>query len=310
MAALWSDFDRETLRETKNLIRCICGEEDEEEDNFQLALRFTCSNFRSEEGAANIRLTWKLSVSIYRLSVCFCFSTQFSSFPGRGQSQSSAQHHWVRAWMHWSMSEYMSEYMSEFMCESMAGRSSVWPSVVRVHLFVLSIYMKLMVHSELNKAESWMKLTEEFLTSPLPNTEGTKVCVWFCVCVSVWECESEVSPDSCLCFSSRLMFTSVFCLCSSTCQTHLPTQTSLRDPGWRRRVSALKGQFTLCMEPSAVTWAVQLLWAESIELMFVKHSLFNYSTPKSIEKIRDFSKIQQLMHCMSLTTRGSSGPVG
>lgn len=182
MAALWSDFDRETLRETKNLIRCICGEEDEEEDNFQLALRFTCSNFRSEEGAANIRLTWKLSVSIYRLSVCFCFSTQFSSFPGRGQSQSSAQHHWVRAWMHWSMSEYMSECMSE----SMAGRSSVWPSVVRVHLFVLSIYMKLMVHSELNKAESWMKLTEEFLTSPLPNTEGTKVCVWFCVCV----CES------------------------------------------------------------------------------------------------------------------------
>jgi len=32
-----------------------------------------------------------------------------------------------------------------------------------------------MVHSDLSKAESWIRLTEEFLSSPLPNTEGTKV---------------------------------------------------------------------------------------------------------------------------------------
>uniref|UniRef100_A0A3P8VCE4 Gamma-tubulin complex component n=1 Tax=Cynoglossus semilaevis TaxID=244447 RepID=A0A3P8VCE4_CYNSE len=105
MAALWSDFDRETLRETKNLIRCICGEEDEEEDNFQLALRFTCSNFRF--------------------------------------------HRFLDVDSH------------------------------RVQRSITGIYMKLMVHSELNKAESWMKLTEEFLTSPLPNTEGTKTDVHF-----------------------------------------------------------------------------------------------------------------------------------
>lgn len=37
------------------------------------------------------------------------------------------------------------------------------------------IYEKLMVHSDLSKAESWMRLTEEFLNSPLPNTDGVKV---------------------------------------------------------------------------------------------------------------------------------------
>lgn len=37
------------------------------------------------------------------------------------------------------------------------------------------IYEKLMVHSDLSKAESLMRLTEEFLKSPLPNTDGTKV---------------------------------------------------------------------------------------------------------------------------------------
>lgn len=38
------------------------------------------------------------------------------------------------------------------------------------------IHEKLMVHSDVRKAESWTGLTEEFLNSPLPNTEGTKVC--------------------------------------------------------------------------------------------------------------------------------------
>lgn len=37
------------------------------------------------------------------------------------------------------------------------------------------IYEKLMVHSDLSKAESWVRLTEEFLNSPLPNTDGIKV---------------------------------------------------------------------------------------------------------------------------------------
>lgn len=38
------------------------------------------------------------------------------------------------------------------------------------------IYEKLMIHSDVSKAESWKRLTEEFLNSPLPNTEGIKVC--------------------------------------------------------------------------------------------------------------------------------------
>lgn len=39
----------------------------------------------------------------------------------------------------------------------------------------LRIHEKLMVQSDLSKADSWKRLTEEFLTSPLPNTEGTRV---------------------------------------------------------------------------------------------------------------------------------------
>uniref|UniRef100_A0A672QNI5 Gamma-tubulin complex component n=1 Tax=Sinocyclocheilus grahami TaxID=75366 RepID=A0A672QNI5_SINGR len=43
------------------------------------------------------------------------------------------------------------------------------------------IHSKLMVHSDLSKAESWLRLTEEFLSSPLPNTEGTKSDVHYSV---------------------------------------------------------------------------------------------------------------------------------
>uniref|UniRef100_A0A8C1LVH5 Gamma-tubulin complex component n=1 Tax=Cyprinus carpio TaxID=7962 RepID=A0A8C1LVH5_CYPCA len=38
---------------------------------------------------------------------------------------------------------------------------------------------KLMVHSDLSKAESWSRLTEEFLSSPLPDTEGTETDVHY-----------------------------------------------------------------------------------------------------------------------------------
>lgn len=52
---------------------------------------------------------------------------------------------------------------------------------VRFHSYLMAqilfsrIYEKLMVHSDLSKAESWMRLTEEFLNSPLPHTDGVKV---------------------------------------------------------------------------------------------------------------------------------------
>uniref|UniRef100_A0A8C7FLW4 Gamma-tubulin complex component n=1 Tax=Oncorhynchus kisutch TaxID=8019 RepID=A0A8C7FLW4_ONCKI len=48
-------------------------------------------------------------------------------------------------------------------------------SMMKYHCF--RIYEKLMVHSDLSKAESWVRLTEEFLNSPLPNTDGTKTDV-------------------------------------------------------------------------------------------------------------------------------------
>uniref|UniRef100_A0AAZ3SH96 Gamma-tubulin complex component n=1 Tax=Oncorhynchus tshawytscha TaxID=74940 RepID=A0AAZ3SH96_ONCTS len=90
----------ETEEEVKNLVKHISGIQDEEEQNFQLALKFTWSNFRF--------------------------------------------HRFLDANSH------------------------------KVQRSVNGIYEKLMVHSDLSKAESWVRLTEEFLNSPLPNTDGTK----------------------------------------------------------------------------------------------------------------------------------------
>lgn len=44
--AHWSTFEKETERETKKLVRCVSGVEDEDDQNFQLALKFAWSNFR------------------------------------------------------------------------------------------------------------------------------------------------------------------------------------------------------------------------------------------------------------------------
>ncbi|XP_029938305.1 gamma-tubulin complex component 5 [Salarias fasciatus] len=44
----------------------------------------------------------------------------------------------------------------------------------KVQRSIAGIYEKLMVHSEISKAGSWMRLTDEFLNSPLPNTDGVK----------------------------------------------------------------------------------------------------------------------------------------
>lgn len=49
------------------------------------------------------------------------------------------------------------------------------------------IHEKLMVHSDLSKAESWSRLTEEFLNSPLPHIDGTKV--WWAEKITHGWCE-------------------------------------------------------------------------------------------------------------------------
>uniref|UniRef100_A0A3P8ZUH9 Gamma-tubulin complex component n=1 Tax=Esox lucius TaxID=8010 RepID=A0A3P8ZUH9_ESOLU len=105
--AHWSKFEKETEKEVKNLIKQISGIQDEGDQNFQLALKFTWSNFRF--------------------------------------------HRFLDANSH------------------------------KVQRSVNGIYEKLMVHSDLSKADSWLRLTEEFLNSPLPNTEGTKVGPYPCV---------------------------------------------------------------------------------------------------------------------------------
>nr|XP_057930124.1 gamma-tubulin complex component 5 isoform X2 [Doryrhamphus excisus] len=108
--AHWSTFEKETERETKKLIRCVCGlaeDEDEEEPNFQLALKFAWSNFRF--------------------------------------------HRFLDVDSH------------------------------KVQRSISGIYEKLMVHSEVSKADSWMRLTEEFLNSPLSNTNGTKTDIHYSI---------------------------------------------------------------------------------------------------------------------------------
>lgn len=43
------------------------------------------------------------------------------------------------------------------------------------------IYEKLIIHSDISKAESWKRLTEEFLSLPLPNVQGTKTDTHYAV---------------------------------------------------------------------------------------------------------------------------------
>lgn len=44
--AHWTAFEKETEKETKKLVRCLSEIEDEEDQNFQLALKFAWSNFK------------------------------------------------------------------------------------------------------------------------------------------------------------------------------------------------------------------------------------------------------------------------
>ncbi|XP_003973878.1 gamma-tubulin complex component 5 [Takifugu rubripes] len=105
--AHWTEFEKETEKETKKLIRCISGVEDEGDQNFQLAVKFAWSNFRF--------------------------------------------HRFLDVDSH------------------------------KVQRSINGIYDKLMIHSDLSKAESWARLTNEFLNSPLPNTNGTKTEVHYSV---------------------------------------------------------------------------------------------------------------------------------
>lgn len=103
--AHWSRFEKELELETKRLISHFTAIQDEEDQNFQMALKFTWSNFKF--------------------------------------------HRFLEA-----------------------NRHNVQRSINGIH-------EKLMVHSDLSKAESWTRLTEEFLTSPLPNTDGTKTDIHY-----------------------------------------------------------------------------------------------------------------------------------
>ncbi|XP_075056188.1 gamma-tubulin complex component 5 isoform X3 [Mixophyes fleayi] len=63
----------------------------------------------------------------------------------------------------------------------------------QIHRTLDGIYEKLVIHSDLNKAESWKRLTEEFLTLPLSNTEGIKTEAHYAI-LSLLLCLSD-SPS-------------------------------------------------------------------------------------------------------------------
>ncbi|XP_053561438.1 gamma-tubulin complex component 5 [Bombina bombina] len=63
-----------------------------------------------------------------------------------------------------------------------------------VHRTLEGLYEKLMIHSDLDKAKSLKKLTEEFLTLPLPSTEGSKTDAHYAL-LSLLLCLSD-SPSN------------------------------------------------------------------------------------------------------------------
>ncbi|MBN3299642.1 GCP5 protein, partial [Amia calva] len=99
----WTKFERDMDHDIKKLIKHISGIQDEEDHNFQTAMKFACSNFKF--------------------------------------------HRYLDVNSH------------------------------KVQRTVSGIYEKLMVHSDVSKAASWKRLTDEFMNSPLPNTEETNTDV-------------------------------------------------------------------------------------------------------------------------------------
>nr|XP_006639200.1 PREDICTED: gamma-tubulin complex component 5 isoform X1 [Lepisosteus oculatus] len=98
--AHWTKFEKDLEIDTKRLIKLISGIQDEEDQNFQMALKFAWTNFRF--------------------------------------------HRYLDVNSH------------------------------KVQRTISGIHEKLIIHSDLSKATSWKRLTEEFLNAHLPNTEGTK----------------------------------------------------------------------------------------------------------------------------------------
>uniref|UniRef100_A0A0G2JRG1 Tubulin gamma complex component 5 n=1 Tax=Homo sapiens TaxID=9606 RepID=A0A0G2JRG1_HUMAN len=57
----------------------------------------------------------------------------------------------------------------------------------KIEKTIEGIYEKFVIHSDLSKAASWKRLTEEFLNAPLPSIKEIKMhiipyCHFFCVC--------------------------------------------------------------------------------------------------------------------------------
>ncbi|KAM8977453.1 gamma-tubulin complex component 5 [Pelodytes ibericus] len=105
--AHWTRFEKEQEADIKRLISCMSGLQDEQDNNYQLALQFAWSNFRFHR---------YLDVN---------------------------SHHVDRT--------------------------------------LEGLYEKLVIHSDLAKAESWKRLTQEFLSLPLPNTEGPKTAAHYAI---------------------------------------------------------------------------------------------------------------------------------
>ncbi|MEE6507620.1 hypothetical protein FKM82_027606 [Ascaphus truei] len=105
--AHWTRFEKEQEVDVNKLVSCLSGLQEEQDNNYQLALQFAWSNFRFHQF---------LDVSSHK--------------------------------------------------------------VLRT---IDGIYEKLVVHSDLSKANSWKRLTEEFLSLPLPSTKEPKTDAHYAV---------------------------------------------------------------------------------------------------------------------------------
>ena len=68
---------------------------------------------------------------------------------------------------------------------------------------VIRIYEKLMINSDINKAASWARLTDEFLNSPLMNVDGVKVTLY---CRETTRCKSAGDIFLCVMLNNILFY--------------------------------------------------------------------------------------------------------
>eukprot|EP00069_Balaena_mysticetus_P000885 bmy_14945T0 len=149
----WSWLDRRQERDVRELVRLVAGVQNEADPNFQLALHFAWSNFRcgrgtgagDGKGSGEVWGAWRDRQSPSAPCRSSCLVTSRLLGPRRGDTRKLKQfHRFLDVNSH------------------------------KVEKTIEGIYEKFIIHSDLSKAASWKRLTEEFLNASLPSIKEIK----------------------------------------------------------------------------------------------------------------------------------------